>query len=317
MNNSFVLEPKIRKVVVKLTNKCNLTCKHCYVSSHPNGEFGLNVDTVENIIDDCYNLFGKLLFTISGGESLIREDDTIHLLEYAKQYHKIALYTNGTLLNKKVCSRIQRLSPIIQFSIDGSNAESHNYMRGIGAFEKTIDGIRTLLDSGLPGENIQIFSTITESTVNEITEIIELAESLGIKRVRFEPVAKTGRAVQNWGEIPVAGSDRDTEKYLNYVKSNKNWNKDWNIETRQDLNFNLLKIYSDGSVLPYAFYNEADKKQGCLGNVNSSSLKEILAPSNFTGKVLSKFFRVASGPPRSLKAIQFIKNDCITKWDIL
>ncbi|WP_293004975.1 radical SAM/SPASM domain-containing protein [Nitrosomonas sp.] len=313
----ILLTPQIRKVVVKLTNKCNLTCKHCYVSSHPHGEHGLQVNQVKKIIDETYRLYGSLLFTLSGGEALVRKADVLNLLRYSKNFHKTALYSNGTLFTKTVSEQIAAISPIVQISIDGASSFSHDTMRGSGAFDRTLHGIENLLTAGLSSENIQIFSSITNETVEEMNEILMLADRLSIKRVRFEPIAKTGRAKETWPDSASQVYENTTKKYLTYIKNQKEWVNDWVMEERRDLNFNLLKIYSDGTVMPYAYYDEEDKKLGSLGNIFVNDITEIVNPENFTKKIIGKFISVSSGPQRSLKAIQFTKRGCNLLWDVI
>lgn len=313
--NDLILTPKIKKLVVKLTNICNLECKHCYVSSHPNGEYGLQKSDVFKIIEESHEMFGSILFTLSGGEALVRRKDALDIIAHAQKFHNTAIYSNGTLFTPLLSKEIAKLAPLVQVSIDGSSEKSHDKMRGKGNYQKTIKGLTNLIEAGLDPAKIQIFCSVTEATVAEMEKVLELVGSIGITRVRFEPIAKTGRAVVSWGAIENDGADPDTKKYLTRIEELPKWINDWELEDRQDLNFNLIKIYSDGAVLPYAFYNIEDKKSGTMGNIKEQSLSDILRPENFTKTILDKYIQIASGPPRSLKAIQFTKKNSKIKWD--
>lgn len=76
-------------------------------------------------------------------------------------------------------------------SLDGATPESHDWMRGVaGSFRGACDGIRNLVDVGLP---VQIVMSVTRRTGGETEALVRLAERLGVQAVKLNFVHSTGR----------------------------------------------------------------------------------------------------------------------------
>ncbi|TYB30289.1 MAG: radical SAM protein [Candidatus Mcinerneyibacterium aminivorans] len=86
------------KAHLELTNRCNLNCIHCYVSSK-NFCKDLATKKIKKIIDNIVDS-GGLYLTLSGGECLIRKDfKEIYLYAKTKGLF-VSVLTNGTLITK-------------------------------------------------------------------------------------------------------------------------------------------------------------------------------------------------------------------------
>ncbi len=73
----FTFKPHFRFALVLLTTRCNLACKHCYVESGPKDHEGLSRERALQLVDDLSRQFGKMHFTLSGGEALVRAEDCL------------------------------------------------------------------------------------------------------------------------------------------------------------------------------------------------------------------------------------------------
>src|SRR6056300_875227 len=85
-------------VVWNTTNRCNLRCKHCYISAEDR-RYGneLTTEEAEEFITDLGEMEAPVLL-FSGGEPLIRED-LFHLGRYGTDKGlRVVLSTNGTLI---------------------------------------------------------------------------------------------------------------------------------------------------------------------------------------------------------------------------
>ena len=100
---------------IELTNRCNLSCKHCYVKKDRFAD--LPQDFVKGLIDQSSEL-GVNRIVFSGGEPLLY-NGLFGLAQYAKEIGvpETALLTNGLLINEKNIDRL-RTFDIIQLSID-------------------------------------------------------------------------------------------------------------------------------------------------------------------------------------------------------
>ena len=116
------------EVAIEVTGRCNLNCKYCFNDSK---DVDIPYSKLLNLIDqiDEMEVF-EVCFT--GGEPFIRED-FLEILEYSsKKNFSILIVTNGTLLTKEKIERLDEMNLIssLQISVDSSNADIHNYVRG-------------------------------------------------------------------------------------------------------------------------------------------------------------------------------------------
>jgi radical SAM protein with 4Fe4S-binding SPASM domain len=150
-----------------LTNRCQLECIHCYTGSSPHlpDDDELSTERWLQLVDEfAANGGKKLLFT--GGEALVHRG-CIDIMRRAHAHGlEVTLFSNGILIPRHI-EALKECADIVQISIDGPTAESHDHVRGEGSFKKAIRAIRALLDAGistrvsttLMTENWEIFKT--------------------------------------------------------------------------------------------------------------------------------------------------------------
>jgi radical SAM protein with 4Fe4S-binding SPASM domain len=178
-------------VVWNYTNACNLKCKHCYQHADKPSPDELTTEERVEIIDQLdENNVSALAF--SGGEPLMRKD----FFEVARYAHDKGMYvsiaTNGTLLTAEVLNRLKNCGiGYAEISLDGATKETHDSFRGVnGVFEKTVQGIKKSIESGL---FTCMAVTATRHNISEITKMIRLGKELGVKRLIVFNFIPTGR----------------------------------------------------------------------------------------------------------------------------
>jgi len=91
---------------------------------------------------------------------------------------------------------------LVQISLDGANAKTHDEFRGIpGAFDKTIKGIKNCVKEGF---FVNISTTATNYNYRQIPEIIDLCERVGVNWFmvyNFIPVGR-GENIRQWDLTP-------------------------------------------------------------------------------------------------------------------
>jgi len=168
----------------ELTRRCNLRCNHCYLSSYES-DYELTTAEWFRILDEVA-LMGGFIFTISGGEPLLRDDleeIAAHAIELG---YFTRLFTNGTLIDAK---RIKRLGQVkwqaIEVSLHGATAQSHDALTGSpGSFDRTLAGMHLLKDAGI---TLIMKSNITALNLHEIDALNKLADELGANK-RYSPI---------------------------------------------------------------------------------------------------------------------------------
>lgn len=179
------------QVVWNVTNSCNLRCKHCYANAGEYAGQDLDTDRAKGVIDKVAE-WGVVVLAFSGGEPLVRSD----IMELTKHASSRGLYTaiatNGLLLSKDRCRELRDSGvEYLQISLDGAKATTHDSFRGIdGIFHRTIEGIRNAVDAGF---FVNIATTVTKYNLEEIPDLVDLCDSLGVNWLMVYNFVPTGR----------------------------------------------------------------------------------------------------------------------------
>ena len=145
----------------ELTYRCNQRCAHCYLDVQPPERAAreapgaaeqneLSTAECRRVIDEMAAL-GAFSLVLSGGEPLLR-DDWAELAAYARdRYMALRLFTNGTLVDASVASRIAQLHLCtVEVSVYGADARTHDALtRAHGSFDRAIRALRLLREHGV------------------------------------------------------------------------------------------------------------------------------------------------------------------------
>jgi radical SAM protein with 4Fe4S-binding SPASM domain len=189
-----------------LTDRCNLSCTHCYSRSGPGRTTEGELTTAEafGVIDDLADM-GVPLILFTGGEPLMRAD-LFELAAYARNRGlKIALSTNGTLITSDIARRIKESGiEYAGISLDGANAETHDRFRNFpGAFDQTIRAFSACKEAGL---RCGVRVTLTKENCRELEPLVDLALSLGASRFCLYWLVPAGRGNESYARLQL---DRD------------------------------------------------------------------------------------------------------------
>ncbi len=136
--------------------------------------------------------------TITGGEPFCREDMGEILRFLSVSGFPITVRTNGTLLSRSMISRIATLKDIrFSLSLDGLS-DVHDRIRGYkGAFAKTTDTMRALLESGVPVGNISVNCVISDKNYETLEDFVcQIRRSHPAVDIYFEHLGFTTRNAQ-------------------------------------------------------------------------------------------------------------------------
>ncbi|MEW6366681.1 MAG: PqqD family peptide modification chaperone [Acidobacteriota bacterium] len=198
--------PSLLALFIHLTTRCNLPCQHCYYPSRSNAD--LPAAVVIRLIDELAEEGGELV-TLSGGEPLLHPD-IVPILKHAVGKTGIQILTNGTQIDEDWASFLAgEIRPAIQVSLDGSDEETNDAIRGRGSFKRTMQALESLQNAGL-GDMITLAATVMKQNLHDQKRIVGLAERLGIPRVRFLPLRKVGNAEKHWQSV---GASMQIEDY--------------------------------------------------------------------------------------------------------
>jgi radical SAM protein with 4Fe4S-binding SPASM domain len=178
-------------VVWNCTGRCNLRCIHCYAGAGDRGTNG-QMDTAagRQFISDLAE-FRVPVILFSGGEPLLRKD-IFELAGFASAKGiRVALSTNGTLIDAGTADIIQQTGfAEVGISLDGTSATNDRFRGKEGAYREALQGIRHCTVRGI---RVSLRLTITAHNFGEIPAIFDLVEAEDINRVCFYHLAYSGR----------------------------------------------------------------------------------------------------------------------------
>lgn len=182
------------KVQWKITNKCNLRCKHCYLGAL--SQKTLDAYELTKITEKIINA-GVLEVTITGGEALL----VPNLLEIVEKFVRnqiyVKIFSNGTLLIPFL-EKIKKLNNVEEFkkfltfslSVDGLKI-THDKIRGDGTFECVQQSIKELKALGFV---IIINCVVSKINYNDIPQLLLLLNDMGVKNIQLSNIIIRGNA---------------------------------------------------------------------------------------------------------------------------
>ncbi len=274
---SLYLEPdRLREVWLHVSDRCNLACRHCLVSSGPGGRSGLDTDGLRGIIRQSCDL-GADTFYFTGGEPLLRRDLPGLLHEVTATYGATAVVlTNGTLLQGELIERLAALPRerlFLQVSLDGSTARRNDALRSAGSFEGAVHGIRSCLDAGL---HVTVATVVLRKNLDDLIPIAALVHGLGVEHMHlmWQHVRERGGRLPRAGMRALVSAVTQLRRQAramglvvdNFENVRRTVNGDPGI--KYDLSnacWDSLAVYRDGRVFPSAcLVGIPSEDAGCL-----------------------------------------------------
>ncbi|RLG38856.1 MAG: heme d1 biosynthesis radical SAM protein NirJ2 [Candidatus Alkanophagales archaeon] len=253
--------PKNVYVNWNVTRACNLRCKHCYFSSGERMPSELSTEEGFSLLEDIRRTFGKTRVTLGGGEPLMRKD-IFEIISYGSKLSlSLSLATNGVLLDKDTAMRLKRagLEEVI-IPIDGIR-ETHDEIRGKGAFEAALQAAKHAKRVGL---ELVIDPCISAENLAELPQILDLCEELGARQCRIFHYVALGR-----GQEQFFDAELDEEQYvrsLYHLYKEQERRQRLEICTTQACQYWVLlrRKFEEGRFVPEFFFKEAP---GCRAGV--------------------------------------------------
>lgn len=174
-----------RKALLKITDRCDLRCSHCFVSATHEGS-DMSVGAVEAAITRLQEARASNV-TLTGGEPLVHPGllEILDLLVAAGL--EVTVCTNGVALTDEVVEHVHELGHVsFNVSVDGITADSHGRFRGRReSFGSTIDNARRLGDAGLLKGVLSTPNTLASPA--EYGAVYRFAESTGADYLLMNP----------------------------------------------------------------------------------------------------------------------------------
>lgn len=179
--------------VWNFTNRCNLSCPHCYQDSEHTALAGeLSLSEKLDVIDQMGRAHMPMV-AFSGGEPTLSED-LVPAIERARRYDMhVTIATNGTTMTRERARRLAEAGlRYVEISLDSVDPERHDHFRGVpGMWQRAVQGAKNVVAT--EGLRLGIAMCVHRGNVDEVEDMIDFAERLGagcFAHFNFIPVGR-------------------------------------------------------------------------------------------------------------------------------
>lgn len=239
--------PSLRYLELQLTNRCNLQCRHCYISDDAGRE--LSTGQIRTVLQEFEAMQG-LRVLLTGGEPLLHSGfEEINEMLPALFLHSV-LFTNGLLLTRRVLDRLNVHE--IQISIDGMR-EAHDALRGTGSWDGALRALQAAIDAGFP---VSVSTMVHRANLADFDAMHDLFRALNVGEWNVDVPCTAGRLTKN---RDLSLSPLEGGKYLAYGYGGGMHGSDKGY----GCGLHLMAVLPSGSAAKCTFYS--DRPVGMIG----------------------------------------------------
>ncbi|HEX7596592.1 MAG TPA: radical SAM protein [Polyangia bacterium] len=199
-----------RTCIWEITGACNLRCIHCENNCGPRSPQELSLDEFRRVAEGLAGL-GCRHAHITGGEPLLRSDWDLCCRALTDLGIRVALVTNGTLLDEEALDRAQAAGvSAVGISIDGLR-EVHDSIRlrpqpGPSPWDQTLDA----LDRSCKRLETIVITHVNQRNLGQLPALRDLLRQMGVRRWQIQLAIPVGRLLQIKGPYLIAPADLES-----------------------------------------------------------------------------------------------------------
>lgn len=185
-NGATILESKPRRIVLELTNLCNLNCIMCGRNSADFKTTILNMEwfyKLESIFDTIEEV------TLMGWGEPTMHPNFIEMLKTIDKYNTRKYFcTNGMSLDKIKEAIFKYKVDVFAVSVDGATQETNSRIRRGSDLNKIMENLREITEykktNKLKYPWINFVFCAMKSNIHELPDLVRLAAEVGIEEVK-------------------------------------------------------------------------------------------------------------------------------------
>lgn len=220
-----------------LTYRCTCRCQSCLMwkrGEQMNPQEEMSLEDWKKCVE-VISARGIIDIELFGGDALLRKDVLVPLINYI---HRKGIHTNmttnGVLLDNKMADELVN-SGLDDFNISiDAVGDLHDQMRGVnGVFQRAKKGIQYVVAARRQRKKpeIALNATISSLNIDQIEDLISLAEELGMDTVNLEPFGAIDKESIRCSEI----NGKIPNPYFTYFKNQLSLNRKQAIFLKQHL----------------------------------------------------------------------------------
>ena len=254
---------KPARLIIELTDKCNLRCIHCFANKSDNElPYKKWINIFQKSIDENISSI-----SITGGEPLLYLDLFKILDNIDTKSTKITLDSNGLLINDKNIEPIKKHFKLVRISIYGTNNDDSKKITNVNNYNynKIINSIKLLSENEI---KIQINIPLFKENITNMNKILEDLSKFNIYEIVFIPILPIGLASNMKKQLL---SEEETKKIYEKYKNNINTK----LRLFKWAEGKHFLIRADGKVYIHPFYINNKATDLYLGNIQENSINDL------------------------------------------
>ena len=280
---------------IEITNKCNLSCLHCFNNSGEPLSDELTTEEICSLIDVLSSM-GVHRLTLTGGEPLVHPD-LFEIVEHARKAPMtVTIFTNGTLITEEHVEKFKKVGVKVAVSVDSCNEQTHDTFRGKkGALKRTLQGITLLRAAGL---SVTVSVSLSQLNKNELVDTLKYFREHNLTDYQVAEVSTSGRGLD---EVVITPEEyyQVLVEQLTYEKGVK---KVKGLAPKREdgcgIAQSLIYVKADGTILPC---HTCCKDMG-VGNVRDVDLAEFWD----TNETLEMLRRIRAEDDSNCRGCQYL-----------
>jgi len=182
------------RVLLELTNRCNLSCHHCFDERHA-GTGDLPLPIVKKVVQEGHQC-GIDHVGFTGGEPTIHPQFPEILKLVSQAGYEFGFVSNGLNFLKifPLLLRYREKLHGLTFSLDGARETTHDQLRGRGSFRQVMRAASLCVMKELP---FTFNMVLTRNNREEVEAMVSLAARLGSGGVRFAHLMESRPTAEN------------------------------------------------------------------------------------------------------------------------
>lgn len=181
----------VPSIDIYATYRCNLRCAHCFLGPKLDEGTHFDFDLLRALIETA-PAWGTEEITFLGGEPTLYPYLRQSIRMVQERGMKARIVTNGQKSFQKFMEEFDGPAlPHVCFSVDGSDSEVHDGIRGRGSFERLMKSISIANQNGYPTSGIV---SIARSNADDCERILERCATLGFQYLNAHYVTNRGFA---------------------------------------------------------------------------------------------------------------------------
>jgi MoaA/NifB/PqqE/SkfB family radical SAM enzyme len=199
-----------KRLVVELTNICNLHCSYCLRDEdalyHTPANF-LSPEFLDRLFAQAREVMGVTSVVFTGGEPTLHPKFE-HILDVCEENELTASFvTNGWHFERVWPTVLAHRNSIthVAFSLDGATRQSHDAWRGEGSFVRIVQAFSRCFSAKIP---FVVKVGIRRDTIAQLESVAIFAARLGASALNFSHIMPTSNELEDSSALTYADRER-------------------------------------------------------------------------------------------------------------